>query len=65
MSGPPDVSLDDQIACAKRELAMRRRAYARWVDQGRMTKADADRETEAMAAIVATLENIKQPELGL
>lgn len=55
------VSIADQIKCAKRELAMRRRVYPKWVMQGRMTKEMADHETNAMAAIVETLEAISQP----
>lgn len=52
------VSIGDQIREAKRELAMRRSAYPRWVANGRMTQTDADRQTEAMAAIVETLEEL-------
>lgn len=34
--------LADQIACVKRELAMRRSAYPKWVAAGRMEQAAAD-----------------------
>lgn len=52
------VSLADQLKCARRELAMRQRAYPQWVSRGRMAQAKADDETAAMAAIVATLEKL-------
>ena len=45
-------SLDALIKCAKRELAMRQRAYPKWVEQGRMD------EREALIEI-AKMENIK------
>ncbi len=49
-------TLADQIACAKRELWMRRHVYPLWVSTRRMTKANADHELARMEAIVATLE---------
>ncbi len=42
----------DLLACAEREVRMRRRVYPRWVAEGRMTKAKADLETAQMEAIV-------------
>ena len=50
-----DVPLRDMLACAERELRMRRRLYPRWVGDGRMTSRDAARETWAMQAILDTL----------
>ncbi len=50
------VPLKDQLACARRELALRRNAYPKWVASGRWKQRDADRELERMAAMVATLE---------
>lgn len=49
------VPLADQLACVKREISMRRRAYPRWVADGRMTQAKADAEIAAMEAVAATL----------
>ncbi len=49
------VPLDRQIACAERELAMRRNVYPKWTAAKRMTEAAANDEIEAMAAVVATL----------
>ena len=53
---PADVPLTDMIACAKRELLMRKRVYPRRVEAGRMTQAEADKELAVMAAILARLE---------
>lgn len=41
----------DKLACAEREVGMRKRVYPAWVRAGRMTQADADREIAAMQAI--------------
>lgn len=38
------VSIDEQVQCAKRELGFRQRCYPRWVTEGRMTQAKADKE---------------------
>ena len=42
-------------ACARRELAMRRKVYPRWVG-GRLTQQEADAEIAKMAAIAELLE---------
>jgi len=44
---------DQKRACIERELKMRRRAYPRWVEAGRMTQAKADNEISTMEAILA------------
>lgn len=53
------VSLEVQLKAARRELAMRKSAYPKWVKAGKMTEAKASDETEAMAAIVETLERLE------
>jgi hypothetical protein len=50
------VSLSDQIKCAKREVALRKAAYPKWVQSGRMKRETADYEIAAMEAILASLE---------
>lgn len=50
------------IACAERELAMRKNVYQRRVADQKMTQAKADAEIQAMADIVTTLRAVK--ELG-
>lgn len=51
-----DITLEQQIACVRRELKMREKVYPRWVLEGRMTQEKATRETLSMHAVLATLE---------
>jgi hypothetical protein len=55
------VTIDQQIACVKRELAQRRRVYPRWVQSGQFgyTQQKADQEIAGMEAVLATLERVK------
>jgi hypothetical protein len=55
----PEITLDMQIACARRELALRQRVYPKWVGAGRMKQAEADKELAAMQAVHDTLTAIK------
>jgi hypothetical protein len=57
---PP--SIDDQIACAERELGYRRHVYPRRVASKAMTQDLADREMARMEAIVLTLKMLKRAE---
>lgn len=57
---PRHVSIERQIECVERELVMRRRVYPRFVESGRMTKAQADSEINVMIAVRATLEAAKE-----
>jgi len=59
MTSPPAVTLDQQIACARREIGMRERVYPNWVKAGRMRPDKADAELLAMRAILATLESLR------
>jgi len=54
----PSVSLARQIEAVEREVAMRRRVYPRRVADGRMTQRQADTETAAMEAVLATLRGV-------
>lgn len=49
------IPLSDQLATVQREIAMRRKAYPRWVSLGRMTQQQADREIATMQAVRDTL----------
>lgn len=55
------ISLVDQLACARRELRMRRNVYPRWVADKRMREETAALEIARMEAIVATLEGLAPP----
>ena len=37
------TTLAEKIACVRREIGMRERVYPRWVQQGRLTQAKANR----------------------
>lgn len=51
----PAVPLDRQIACVKRELALRRTVYAKRVQEGKMSAEEARAEYDAMSAVLGTL----------
>lgn len=56
----------DKLACAKRELAMRKRVYPRWVEQqNKMSAGQAAHEIAAMEAIVKDYEAAAAKELLL
>lgn len=54
------ITLDEQIACVKRELSLRSRVYPRWTATGKLKPATADSEIAAMRAVLATLEEVKR-----
>jgi hypothetical protein len=56
---PQQVSLDDQIACVKREIGFREHVYPRRIKASQMTQALADRELGRMRAVLHTLEKVK------
>jgi hypothetical protein len=51
------ITTADKLACAKRELAMRRNAYPRWIEQNKMSAGKAAHEIDCMRAIVADYED--------
>jgi hypothetical protein len=52
------ISIDDQVEAARREVRQRERVYPRFIANGKMTQAAADREVARMKAIVKTLEDV-------
>lgn len=48
-----EITTKDKAECAERELRQRQRVYPRWVVDGRMTQAFADRQIAIMQAIAA------------
>ncbi len=59
--GAPSISFADQIACVRREIAMRERVYPKWVNAGRMKAEAAEREIAAMRAVLKTLLSLQSP----
>lgn len=55
MSDLLPITLDDQIAAVRREIAMRERVYPRQIGNGRMSRKTADRELALMQAVLETL----------
>lgn len=56
MASNPMKSLDDQLACLRRELALRRNVYPKWIESRRMTPDKAAHEIECMEAAIKTIE---------
>lgn len=54
-------TLDEQIACVRREIALRKSFYPKRVAMNRLTPAQAEHETQCMEAVLATLE-LQQPK---
>lgn len=59
------ISLRDQIACVRRELALRERVYPRQVAAGNMKQAEADTEVARMKAVLDMLERVEIFAAGL
>lgn len=54
-----EFTLDQQIASLKREIAMRKNVYPKWVTAGKMRAGEAEHEIGAMTAALHTLLNLK------
>lgn len=52
------VPIADQIACVRREIAMRGNVYPKWVAVGRLKPEEAEREQKRMRAVHASLERL-------
>ena len=55
---PSEFNLRAQCACARRELGKRRFVYPRLISAGKMSQAEAEKETACMEAILVTLTNL-------
>jgi hypothetical protein len=61
-----DFSFEQKLAAVKREIAFRKRVYARRVGDGKMTQALADEQIAVMEAIAADYDKAiatQSPEL--
>ena len=54
------IILAEQVAEARRELALRKRLYPKWVKRGDMIEGQAEYYVKAMEAIVATLTRLNR-----
>lgn len=57
-----EVTLDEMLESAKRELGRRERRYPRAVIHDQMTQERADREIATQKAIIATLSQLHNQE---
>lgn len=55
-----DHTLDLQLAAVRREIAMRKNVYPKWVKDGRMKQEKADSEIAAMQAVHDTLDTLRK-----
>lgn len=55
---PPSIA--DQIAAVRREIAMRRNVYPKWVASGRLKAVESEREQARMQAVHASLERLEE-----
>jgi hypothetical protein len=56
------VTIDDMKAEIRRELAMRRKVYSRWVDNGTMVEADAGRQVARLSAALQLIEELQESQ---
>lgn len=54
------MSLDNQIACVKREIAMREIIYPKRVAAGKMREDRAREELKAMREVLETLKTLEE-----
>jgi len=62
------ITIDEQIAEVKRELAMRNKVYPKWIEAGSMQKSKADFQILAMEAVLISLQDLAKktaPQAGL
>ena len=59
-----DITMQDQIGCARREIKMRERVYPDRVSRGLMDQEFADHEISVMKAVLETLEQLDAPTAG-
>jgi len=56
------ITIDQQIAEVKREIGMRERVYPRFIEQKRITQAQADERITILQSVLETLERIRDEQ---
>lgn len=64
MADNTQISLRDQIAELKRELAMRKQVYPSLIDRGKLKRVDANRQNMTMKAALKTLMRLEEQNTG-
>jgi len=57
------ITAHDKLACAMRELALRKRNYPKWVEQGKLKADEAEHEIEVMHEICLDYSRQIHPEI--
>lgn len=58
-------TIDEQIKCVQREIAMRERVYPAWVASGKMRQIKADHELDCMRSVLETLDGVQGSFIGV
>lgn len=56
------IPLSEQLKEVRREVALRQRVYPRWIANGKMSQATADRHLDLMRAVAETLAKLVEGE---
>lgn len=56
------ITIDDQIKCAQREVAMRKAVFPRQVERGNMSREKMEIEIAIMEKIVHTLMEVRKQQ---
>lgn len=62
------ITIDEQIAEVKREIAMRNKVYPKWIESGSLTKPKADFQILVMETVLISLQEMarqKAPQADL
>lgn len=59
------MTLDEMIKEADREVALRKKCYPQWVEQGKIKQLDANYRLEVMEYIADTLRDVKEFKIKL
>lgn len=59
------MTLEEQIKIAKREVEYRKRLYPVWIQNGKITKLEADYQIDGMECIISSLVALRKFELDI
>jgi hypothetical protein len=53
------IPIEDQIAEVKREIALRKKVYPKWIEQERITRFEALSRVAVMEAVLESLKSLE------
>ena len=62
MSETPVIPTAEKLACAERELKMRKKVYPRWVEEGKMSEGKATHELACIEALITDYRGAAEKE---